>query len=42
MVRNSLVVVGLMALMAGIILATHLVVGLALAGAELVNWSRPK
>ena len=35
-------VVGLMAMMAGIILATHLMVGLALAGAELINWSRSK
>lgn len=35
-------VVGLMALMAGIILATHLLVGLALTGAELVSWSQPK
>jgi len=35
-------VVALMALMAGIILTTHLLVGLALAGAELVDWSRAK
>lgn len=35
-------VVALMALMAGIILTTHLLVGLALAGTELVDWSRAK
>lgn len=35
-------VVALMALMAGIILSTHLVMGLALAGGEFFIWSRSK
>ena len=35
-------IVAMMALMAGIILSTHLLLGLALAGSELVGWSRSK